>query len=89
MADDREVPPELETWVETLVYEFGLDPEQVPIDAVLGLASAAAHGITRPAAPVTAFVAGLVAGRQGATPEEIAEAIGAAKALIADKDGDD
>ncbi len=89
MADDREVPPELESWVETLVYEFGLDPQQVPLGALLGLAADAAHGVTRPAAPVSAFVAGLVAGQQGGKPEEIAEAISAIRALVADRDGDD
>ena len=57
---------------------------QVPIGRILGLASAAAHGVTRPAAPLSTFVAGLVAGRQGATPEEIADAIAEIKALVAD-----
>ncbi len=88
MADDRDVPPELAAWAETLVYEFGLDPAQVPTGAILGLASAAAHGVTRPAAPLSAFVAGLVAGQQGATPEEIVDAIDAIKALIADRDAE-
>jgi len=87
MADDREVPPELAAWTETLVYEFGLDAEQVPIGSILGLAAVAAHGVTRPAAPLSAFVAGLVAGQHGATPEEIAAAIGEIRALIADHEG--
>jgi len=89
MTDDRDVPPELAAWVETLAYEFGLPADRVPVGDILGLASAAAHGVTRPAAPVTAFVAGLVAGQQGGTPEEIAEALAAAKALVADHDGED
>jgi len=90
MAEDRDdVPPELAAWVDTLVYEHGLDAAQVPTGAILGLAAAAAHGVTRPAAPVTAFVAGLVAGRQGGSPEEVAEAIAAVRALIADREEDE
>jgi len=84
MAEDRDVPPELAAWAETLVYEFGLEADQVPIGRILELAAAAAHGVTRPAAPLSTFVAGLVAGRQGATPEEIADAIAEIKALVAD-----
>ena len=86
MTDTNEIPEELTAWVANLAYEFGLEPEQVPTSAILGLAAEAAHGVTRPAAPVTAFVAGLVAGQRGATPEEIADAVAAARSLIADRD---
>jgi len=61
----------------------------VPAGRILGLASEAAHGVTRPAAPITAFVAGLVAGQQGGSLEEIAEAIASARALIADREEDE
>jgi len=88
MADDQEVPPELAEWADTLVYEFGLESGQVPIGAVLGLASVAAHGVTRPAAPLSAFVAGLVAGQQGGAPEEIAAAIAEIRALVADHEAE-
>lgn len=88
MADERSVPEDLAAWAEVLGYEFGLAAEQIPVASILELAAEAAHGATRPAAPVTAFVAGLVAGQQGATPEEIADAIAAARSLIADRDDD-
>jgi len=53
----------LERWVDALVAEFDLDPEVVvDIGAVLDLARDAAHGIERPAAPLTTFIAGYVAG---------------------------
>ena len=84
MTDDRDVPPELAEWAETLIYEFGLEPQQVPVGQILGLASAAAHQVTRPAAPLSAFVAGLVAGQRGATPEEIRSTIAEIQALVAD-----
>lgn len=35
------------------------------VDVLLDLAKDAAHGITRPAAPVATFLAGLAAGRAG------------------------
>ncbi|WP_431893082.1 DUF6457 domain-containing protein [Cellulosimicrobium funkei] len=52
----------LERWVDALAQDLGVDPEVVDIGAVLDLARDAAHGIERPAAPLTTFVAGYVAG---------------------------
>lgn len=52
----------LERWVDTLAQDLGVDPEVVDIGAVLDLARDAAHGIERPAAPLTTFVAGYVTG---------------------------
>lgn len=89
MADAQDdIPPELTAWVDTLVHEFGLDAQQVPVDRVLRLAAVAAHGVTRPAAPLSTFVAGLVAGRLGASPEEVEDAIGSIESLVADEEGD-
>ncbi|WP_454042647.1 DUF6457 domain-containing protein [Cellulosimicrobium sp. Marseille-Q8652] len=52
----------LERWVDALVDEFDLDPDVVDMRAVLDLARDAAHGVERPAAPLTTFIAGYVAG---------------------------
>ncbi|WP_241744192.1 DUF6457 domain-containing protein [Cellulosimicrobium arenosum] len=52
----------LERWVDALAAEYDLDPDVVDIGAVLDLARDAAHGVERPAAPLTTFVAGYVAG---------------------------
>jgi len=89
MAEGQDIPPELAEWTETLVHEFGLEAEQVPVERILRLAAVAAHGVTRPAAPLSAFVAGLVAGQLGGSPEEIADAIGSIESLIADLDEED
>lgn len=86
MVDGQETPPQLAEWAATLVHEFGLDAEQVPVDRILALAAVAAHGVTRPAAPLSAFVAGLVAGQLGGSPEEIADAIASIESLVADQD---
>lgn len=89
MAEAQDIPPELAEWVETLVHEFGLDAAQVPTDRILRLAAVAAHGVTRPAAPLSAFVAGLVAGQLGGSAEEIDDAIASIQSLVADQDGTD
>lgn len=52
----------LQDWTETLLAAFEIDGTNVDIDAVLGLAGKAAHGVVRPAAPLTTFVAGYAAG---------------------------
>ncbi|MFT4229808.1 MAG: DUF6457 domain-containing protein [Microbacterium sp.] len=40
-------------------------------------------GVARPAAPFSAFVAGLVAGRAGGSPDDVREAVAAITALAA------
>jgi len=78
----RTLPPEaLDEWAGVLRERFGLAPDDVPISAVLDLAGDVAHGVARPAAPLSAFVAGLVAGRAGGTPEQAREAMAAISAL--------
>jgi Domain of unknown function (DUF6457) len=53
----------LDRWIEAACSELGLSPADVPVRAVLDLARDAAHQVDRPAAPVTAFLLGLAAGR--------------------------
>ena len=66
----------LDDWMDAAIAELGLDGvvdrDQVR-DLMLDLARVAAHGVERPAAPVTTFLAGLAAGQtadpQAALPE--------------------
>ncbi|WP_219419513.1 DUF6457 domain-containing protein [Pseudonocardia nigra] len=54
-------------WVTALAQELGLEDAVETsglVDTVLDLTSDVAHGVSRPAAPVTAFLVGLAAGRQ-------------------------
>jgi hypothetical protein len=56
----------LSEWVTAVARELCLeealaDPDAV--DMVLGLAADVAHGVSRPGAPVTAFLVGVAAGR--------------------------
>lgn len=55
----RSVPPELEPWIERLAPALGLTAEDVPTNLLLGLTGQVAHGVTRPAAPVTTYIMGL------------------------------
>ena len=55
-------------WVTAVRRELGLEgPFDIDgvVDDVLALTSDVAHGVSRPAAPVTAFLVGLAAGRSG------------------------
>lgn len=52
-------------WLEAAARELGLDPASVPplMTDLLDLTRDVAHGPSRPAAPLTAFLVGLAAGR--------------------------
>lgn len=61
------LPPEaLDDWVAEAADLLGIDSADVPVATVLDLARRVAHGVARPAAPVTTFLLGLAvgAGRQ-------------------------
>ena len=62
----------LEDWTDAVVSALDLDPNDVDRDLVLDLARDVAHGVARPAAPLTAFLVGLAAGRSGTSPREVA-----------------
>jgi hypothetical protein len=81
----RTLPPEaLDAWAAALHERFGLAEGDIPVAAVLDLTRDVANGVARPAAPLGAFVAGLVAGRAGTDPALVREALDAVAALAAD-----
>ncbi|MHA6630790.1 DUF6457 domain-containing protein [Pseudonocardia sichuanensis] len=56
----------LSEWVTAVVRELGLEGSLdtgSSVDMVLDLTSDVAHGVSRPGAPVTAFLVGVAAGR--------------------------
>lgn len=72
----RTLPPEaLDAWAAALRERFGLADADVPVAAVLDLTRDVANAVARPAAPLGAFVAGLVAGRAGTDPAEVLAAL--------------
>ena len=87
-GDSRTLPPEaLDDWAAALRERFGLRAEDVPVSAVLDLTRDVANGVARPAAPLGAFVAGLVAGRAGDDPAAVRDALAAVAAMAADWEG--
>ncbi|GII32142.1 DUF6457 domain-containing protein [Planotetraspora mira] len=62
----------LEEWTALVCRELGIDPARVDRDAVLDLTRDVAHGVARPAAPLTAYLVGLAQGA-GTAPDDAVE----------------
>lgn len=75
MAD---TPEDLDRWVSDLAAEFGIDANDVPVSALLDLTRDVAHGVTRPAGPLTTFLVGLAVARG----TDVESAMATAKALV-------
>jgi hypothetical protein len=71
----------LADWVAELAAELGVDPAALDRDLVLDVARDAAHGIARPAAPLTTFLVGLAAGLRGGSAEAVRAAAATAQRL--------
>jgi hypothetical protein len=70
----------LDDWTAALAGELGVDVD-VDTDALLDLARDAAHGVARPAAPLSTFLVGFAAARAGGSSADIAQAIDTARLL--------
>lgn len=71
----------LDAWVVELADALGVDTAAVDRDLLLDVARDAAHGVARPAAPLTTFLVGLAAGQQGGSAASIREAAETAQRL--------
>lgn len=80
------MPEHLTEFARALADGLGVGDVAVDLEAVLDLAADAAHGVVRPAAPITTFLVGLAAGRAGATPASVAAAMATAREQIAGSD---
>ncbi|MET7933388.1 NTP transferase domain-containing protein [Streptomyces sp. NPDC005322] len=78
----REHGSVLDEWIAAVKAELGIDLD-VDTTALLDLARDAAHGVTRPAAPLTTFLVGYAAAQRGGGPEVLADATAKAAALAA------
>ncbi|MFE4826031.1 NTP transferase domain-containing protein [Streptomyces sp. NPDC056672] len=77
----REHGTVLDEWITAVKDELGIELD-VDIHVLLDLARDAAHGVARPAAPLTTFLVGYAAARAGGDgPEAVAEAARKAAAL--------
>jgi hypothetical protein len=75
----------LEPWLQEAAAALGLPDLDLTADqqsAVLDLARAAAHGVARPAAPLTTFLVGYALGRSGGLDD--LDRVSAKLAAIAD-----
>ncbi|MGJ6980487.1 DUF6457 domain-containing protein [Aestuariimicrobium soli] len=66
--------PGLDAWAAAVSSDLGLAPADCEVDTVLDLARDAAHGVMRPAAPLTTFLVGVAIGRGMAPDEAVARA---------------
>ncbi|MEU8466478.1 NTP transferase domain-containing protein [Streptomyces sp. NPDC029006] len=79
-AHIREHGHVLDEWISAVKNELGIDLD-VDTGALLDLARDAAHGVARPAAPLTTFLVGYAAAQGLGGPEAVAEATRKAAAL--------
>ncbi|MEY9950978.1 DUF6457 domain-containing protein [Leifsonia sp. EB34] len=63
-------PQELDAWAGAAARRLGVSLEPGDVAALLDLAKDAAHGVTRPAAPLTTYIAGMAVGA-GRTLEDV------------------
>lgn len=75
---------QLKQWAIELAQALGVDVALLDRDLVLDVARDAAHGVARPAAPLTTFLVGLAAGQRGGSAQAVTEAAETAKRLAAD-----
>ncbi|WP_189311572.1 NTP transferase domain-containing protein [Streptomyces brasiliensis] len=76
----REHEHVLDEWISAVKAELGIDLD-VDTGVLLDLARDAAHGVARPAAPLTTFLVGYAAAQGEGGPEAVAEAARKAAAL--------
>ncbi len=72
----------LDEWVRELADALGVDAAATDVPLLLDVARDAAHGIARPAAPLTTFLVGLAAGQRGGGADAVTSAAGIAQRLV-------
>src|SRR5438132_2180477 len=70
----------MDQWTAAVCADLGLDASAADLRIVLDLARDVAHGVARPAAPLTAYLVGVAVGRGLALPDAAARV----QALAAD-----
>ena len=80
MTDTEQPDPEmnkLDAWMAYAADALGVDREALQRDLLLDLTRDVAHGVARPAAPLTSFLVGLAAGRAGGSAADVQQACAA------------
>jgi hypothetical protein len=65
----------LDDWLAEAADVLGIEREAVQRDLLLELTRDVAHAVTRPAAPLTAFLVGLAAGKAGGSAADVQAAV--------------
>jgi hypothetical protein len=82
MSTPDPLPPEaLDVWLSALATKLDLAPDDIPVGLLLDVARDVAHSVARPAAPLSTFLVGLAAARNGGTQADIADAAALASEL--------
>lgn len=64
MSNPKHLPPQaLDAWLVEAAEHLDLEPDSVSIATILNVAKEVAHGVARPAAPLTTFLLGLAVAR--------------------------
>ena len=82
------MPDVLAAWVADLAAALQVDAADLDRDLILNVARDTAHGVARPAAPLTSFLVGYAAGLQGGGREAVANAAATAQQLAAQQTKD-
>jgi hypothetical protein len=72
----------LDNWTDRVCEALGLDAGAVDQRLLLDLTRDVAHGVARPAAPLTSFLVGLAAGRDGGTAADVRRTVATVAALV-------
>lgn len=76
----------LEDWLDAVKAELDIDLD-IPTHELLDVTKIVAHGVARPAAPLTAFLIGYAAARSGGGPVEVTTACDRTTALVGQRSG--
>jgi hypothetical protein len=71
----------LDRWIRSLCEALQLHPDEIDREGILDLAKVAAHEVARPAAPLTTFLVGFAAARNGGDGVAFARAASVAAEL--------
>lgn len=77
------VGSELHRWVVATGAELGVDPDGVDVDLLLDLSRDVAHGVARPAVPLTSFLVGYAVARDGGDRAALERVVSRAASLAA------
>jgi hypothetical protein len=77
------MPDVLSAWVTELAAALEVDAADLDRNLLLDVARDAAHGVARPAAPLTTFLVGYAAGLRGGGAEAVADTAATAQRLAA------